>query len=191
MDNAPLQADGCVHCHREKFPWESAVALSGYRGELGQAVVRTKKSRNEPLIFALSHLLFERHGDRLRELHADVVVPMPTHWLRRMRRGTNGPDLIGEVLAKCLQLPLCTAGLRRTRLTPLQVDVNQSERHLYQRKSFRSGANRHIKGRRVLLVDDVLTTGATASEAAKTLLESGASAVYVAALARAIGDDSL
>jgi ComF family protein len=167
------------------------VALGRYSGELSQAVVRTKRARNEPLTLALSRLLFETHTEALREMQVEVVAPMPMHRLRRMHRGTNGPDLIAEALAKCLNVPLRTGALKRSRLTPLQVDVNPSERHLHQRKSFRLGASRHIRGRRVLLVDDVLTTGATAAEAASTLLKGGAKAVGVAALARAIGDDAL
>jgi ComF family protein len=167
------------------------VALGRYQDELNQAIVRTKRSHNEPLVLALGRLLYEMRGNALQELRADVVVPMPMHWLRRMRRRNNGPDLLAEALARSLKLSLKASALKRCRLTPLQVDVIPSERHVHQRKSFCVAAKRQIHGRRVLLVDDVLTTGATAAEAAKVLLEAGASAVSVAAVARAIGDDTL
>jgi ComF family protein len=190
-DGLAVQVDGCGHCNRAEFPWNRMVALGRYGGELSQAVLRTKRARNEPLTFALGRLLFKTHAEVLRNLQAEVVVPMPMHRLRRIRRGTNGPDLVAEALASCLNVPLRTSALKRSRLTPLQVTVNPSERHLHQRKSFRLGARRHIQQRCVLLVDDVLTIGATAAEAASTLLEGGARAVSVAALARGIGDDAL
>lgn len=166
------------------------MALGPYRGELGEAIVRTKRAKNEPLVFALGRLLAAERGSELNDLQADVVLPMPMHWLRRVRRGTNGPDLLAEALATCLNLPMKSGWLRRRRLTSLQVEVAPSERLVRQRKSF-SAVKRKVHGRRILLVDDVLTTGATAAEASQTLLEAGAAAVSVAVLARAVGDDAL
>jgi ComF family protein len=165
--------------------------LGPYQGELGQAVVRLKRRRNEPLGFALGRLLVESRATALHELRTEIVVPTPMHWLRRIRRGTNGPDLLAEALAKCLELPLVTACLKRKRLTRLQVDVLPGERHVQQRNSFRICGKARVKGRRILLVDDVLTTGSTAAEATKALIDAGAAAVSVAVLARGIGNDAL
>ena len=183
--------DGCGHCSDESISWDRTVALGRYTGDLSQAVLRTKCSANEELTLSLGRLLFETRRGALQELQAEVVVPVPLHWWRRIRRGTNGPDLIAEALAKCLGVPFQTSALKRSRLTALQVEVNRSERHLHHRKSFRVGNRRQIAGRRVLLVDDVLTTGTTAAEAASILLDGGASAVSVAVLARGVGSDAL
>jgi ComF family protein len=190
-DGLVSTTEGCGHCSGESISWDRTVALGRYSGDLSQAVLRTKRSANEELTLSLGRLLFETRRGALQELQAEVVVPVPLHWWRRIRRGTNGPDLIAEALAKCLGVPFQTSALQRSRLTALQVEVNRSERHLHQRKSFRVGNRRVIAGRRVLLVDDVLTTGATAAEAASVLLDGGASAVSVAVLARGVGSDAL
>ncbi len=190
-DGLASTTDGCGHCNRESISWDRTVALGRYSGDLSQAVLRTKRARNEALTLSLGRLLFETRRTALQELQPDMVVPVPLHWWRRIRRGTNGPDLIAEALAKCLGLPLRASALKRSRLTALQVEVNPSERYLHQRKSFRVGNRRQIAGRRLLLVDDVLTTGATAAEAASVLLKGGAGAVSVAVLARGVGNDAL
>ncbi len=181
----------CVHCQGQKFHWEAAVALARYQGDLSRAIVRMKSPRAEPLTHALALLLVQQRGVALEELGADLVVPMPMHWARRLLRGVNAPELIAEVLARRLGLPLKMRSLRRCRLTPLQTATARYERHANQRNSFLVSRRAGLDGRRVLLVDDVLTTGATAHEAAKTLRKAGAAAVFVAAIARAVGEDVL
>jgi predicted amidophosphoribosyltransferase len=157
-DGLAATTDGCGHCSQESISWDRTVALGRNSGDLSQAVLRTKRSGNEALTLSLGRLLFETRRAALQDLQPEMVVPVPLHWWRRIRRGTNGPDLIAEALAKCLGLPLRTGALKRSRQTALQVEVNPSKRHLHQRKSFRVGNRRQIAGRRVLLVDDVLTT---------------------------------
>ncbi|HZZ28053.1 MAG TPA: phosphoribosyltransferase family protein [Pirellulales bacterium] len=111
--------------------------------------------------------------------------------MRRARRRANSPDLLAETLARKMNLPLQIHALSRSRLTRLQVEVQPAERYTRQRKSFRVRRKRGVEGRRVLLVDDVLTTGSTAAEAAHALLGAGATAVAVAVVARGIGNDFL
>jgi len=184
-----IEAAQCVHCYQEEYPWQRAVALGRYQGALSQAVVRTKRPGREPLTMALARMLFDRRGAQLRELGADIVMPIPMHWARRLRSGANGPELVAEVLSAKLGLPLRAGWLKRRKLTPRQTDLTRRERLRRQRNSFRLSRRANVGGRTILLVDDVLTSGATTSEAAKVLLKSGAKAVHVAVLARAIGED--
>ncbi|HEY2881925.1 MAG TPA: phosphoribosyltransferase family protein [Pirellulales bacterium] len=195
--SAPLEggaavgsAADCSHCQGQKFPWQRAVALGPYHGELSRAIVKVKLPRHEPQTLSLAKLLFQKRETDLRGLAANFAVPVPMHWFRRWRRGVNGPDLIAEVLADKLNLPIRRL-LKRRRLTPLQTDLSPSERQKNQKKSFVVRKRQAVQGQRILLVDDVLTTGATAAEAAKTLLAAGAAAVFVAAIARGIGEDAL
>jgi ComF family protein len=139
---------------------------------------------------AMAGLLAQIRGDVFRQLQVQMVVPMPMYWVRRVRRGINGPELIAEVLARKLDLPLSNKCLKRTQSTRLQTKLSPTERKINQRNSFRVRHAQRVAGKRILLVDDVLTTGATASAAAKVLRKAGAEAVFVAALARGIGEDA-
>jgi ComF family protein len=123
----------------------------------------------------------------------DVVVPVPLHWRRRWRRGYNQADRIARSLAARLGVP-CRAALRRRRATRPQVGLPRTERLLNPRGAFaprrRSvfgagpAADRSLAGRRVLLVDDVVTSGGTMGAAAEALLAAGAERVAGVAVAR-------
>ena len=191
LETSSGQRHNCVHCQDQKFLWEGVVALARYRGEVSRAVVRMKSAHSEPLTIALARLLYDQRGEALTQLQADLVVPMPMHWARRMVRGTNGPELIAEALSQRLGVPLKRRALQRQRLTPLQTETSPTQRHHNQRHSFRASKRSGVAGLRVLLVDDVLTTGATAHKAARDLRAAGAARVFVAVIARGNGDDGL
>jgi ComF family protein len=126
-------------------------------------------------------------GARLAELRADVIVPVPMFWTRRLLRGVNSPEILAESLAGRLDLPVLRRVLVRTRNTLPQFSLPPSERFPNVRGAFRVRRGYDLSGARVLLVDDVLTTGATSSEAARALRSAGAEAVLVAVAARAPG----
>ncbi len=136
---------------------------------------------------ALGRLLSARRHDELAALAADVVVAMPMHWWRRLIRGTNNPDILAAFVAESLGLPIGRHALRRRRNALVQTGLHQRERTANVRGAFAAGPADGIRGRRVLLVDDVLTTGATCSEAARTLQQAGAASVAVAVVARSQG----
>ena len=181
---------GLRRCAGQNFAWERTISLGRYGGDLGSAVRRTKLPKASGMTIALAGLLAQTRGEVFRQLQTQVVVPMPMHWTRRVRRGINGPELIAEILARKLDLPLSNKCLNRTQLTRLQTELSPTERKINQRNSFRVRHAQRVAGKRILLVDDVLTTGATASAAAKVLRKAGAEAVFVAALARGIGEDA-
>ncbi len=185
-DGAPQGAD-CVHCRDFRQTYDRAWALGEYSDQLRQAVLRGKRPAGQLLIGALARLCAIRHGEALRAWKADLIVPTPLHWVRRVWRGGNNSDTIAEVFGKELGVPNAPLGLKRRYYTRPQAGLPQRERRTNVRGAFRASKGCDFSGARVLLVDDILTTGATLGEMAKVVREAGASAVAVVVLARAIG----
>jgi ComF family protein len=175
----------CAICREHTPVFDAAVRLGPYHGLLREAVLRIKNHAGETLAELLGEFWANQAGEALRSLGADVVVPVPLHWRRRWRRGYNQSAALASGLAARLRLPCGAGGLRRTRATPIQTPQTVAGRRENVRGAFAAARNAFLTGRTVLLVDDVMTTGATASEAARALKAAGAARVAVAALARA------
>ncbi|HWA98252.1 MAG TPA: phosphoribosyltransferase family protein [Pirellulales bacterium] len=146
-----------------------------------------KRSRNDPLTMAVAELLLEHLEERLTMLKPDFVAPVPMHWLRRLRRTTNSPDLLAALIAQRLRCPWHPRSVVRTRSTQPQNRLSPTERRRNVRGAFTANRSIDWADKRVLLVDDVLTTGSTCSEIAATLKKSGATVVNVVVVARAQG----
>ena len=177
-------AGRCVACRDERFAFDSVVRLGHYDGLLRAVVLRLKQSGSEPLGEMIGELWATERRDSLRALTADLIVPVPLHWWRHWRRGHNQSAALAHGLAAVLGLPVSSC-LRRIRNTPKQTQQTPSARRENVRGAFRARRDSRLRGRSVLLVDDVVTTGSTASEAARALRVAGAARVVVATLSRA------
>ncbi len=176
----------CHHCRKDRFRFASVVSLGVYAGHLGSACGQIKKPHTEPLAAALAGLLWERGRDELARFGAELVVPIPGHWTRRMFRD-DAPATLARVWGRCLNLRVHEHILAKVRLTPAQAKLPSTRRRTNLRGAFRVRRRAPLSGRTVLLVDDVLTTGTTANEAARALIRAGAKNVCVAVLARGLG----
>jgi ComF family protein len=185
-DNAAGQ---CPRCRDLRLHLDCVVRLGIYQGALRTAVLRIKRPDERSLAVALGDLLARSTEARLAALKPDVVVPVPMHWTRKAWRGANSAEAIARRLAGHLGLPMRPGLLKRCRRTAPQASLPRSRRRANVRGAFRARNHADLPGARVLLVDDIMTSGATVNEAAKTLSKSGARFVAVAVLARAEGLD--
>jgi ComF family protein len=183
------RGEDCPRCERRRYHFTAARALGIYRDRLRDAVIRMKQARHEPLMLSVGLLLAERLRDWLAESPPDLLVPLPAHWFKRLWRGVNGPDLLVEAMGQALRIPTATDALVSCRRTRKQGTLLPAERFINVRDAFRVSADYDLTGAHVLLVDDIMTTGASASEAAKTLRRAGATSVRVAIVARGVGLD--
>lgn len=186
VENADSASD-CRQCRGQRFHFDAAVRLGRYEGSRRSAVLRIKRSSERNLAVSLGNFLAAAERNRLRAMALDGIVPVPMHWSRRIWRGVNSPETIAECLARSLNLPLAPHLLTRRRRTAPQASLAPSKRRANVRGAFRAARHADLPGARLLLVDDIMTTGATVNEGAKELRRAGASFVAVAVVARAEG----
>jgi ComF family protein len=175
---------GCAACRTASFHFSAVTALGGYHTDLKSVILRMKKPAGEPLAHAMGSLLGRVRRQILQVVRPEVVVAIPMHWSRHFSRKTNSPELIARSLGKTLDVAYRRWVLRQCRKTAMQSELPPKQRFANVRGAYQVRFAHQIEGRRVLLVDDVLTTGATCSEAAKVLKEAGAAMVAVAVIAR-------
>lgn len=179
----------CDACRRDPPPFDCARAVGAYRDGLRAAIHALKYARRPAVAVPLADLLAEA-GPRLLPAAADgrpafdALVPMPLHPARTAERGFNQAELLAVPCAAAWGRPLCARALVRTRPTRPQTELDADARRANVARAFAVRRPGEVTGRRLLLVDDVLTTGATAGAAAGALRESGAAAVGVLVLAR-------
>ncbi len=173
----------CANCADKAFVFSRLFALTTY-SQPAQRLVHMLKyqgqtAAGQTLGRALGRML---EGKSLAEA-GPVVVPVPLHGSRLRERGYNQSVLIARALARVLDLTVEDRALKRIRATETQTNLDSVERGANMEGAFRCRRRDRVKNRRVLLVDDVITTGATANACAAALLEAGASGVDVATAA--------
>jgi ComF family protein len=175
----------CEECRRAPPPFEWLHAAGAYRDGL-RAAIHALKFRGRVAVAApLAALLAERGAALVGTAGPiDAVVPVPLHPARLAERGFNQAELLAAPCARAWERPLVTGALVRTRPTRPQTELDAAERSANVAGAFAVRRPAALAGRRVLLIDDVLTTGATARAAARALREAGAAAVDVLVLAR-------
>ncbi|HEY2460946.1 MAG TPA: ComF family protein [Candidatus Acidoferrum sp.] len=175
----------CPACNASTFSFARARSYSIYQGLLARAIVMLKFERIDPLANWFAQRLQEIVHREPAALAADVVVSVPLHRDRYKERGYNQADLIAKPLAKLLKLPYQPVLLVRTRPRPDKQLLSFAERWEIVRGAFATRPGSQVDNKRVLLVDDVLTTGATLDACSQALRAAGAKSVIGLTIARA------
>jgi ComF family protein len=173
----------CGACRERPPAFDRLLALWTYRPPLDAVVQGLKFRRLDYLGRHLARALADGLGEDLDGF--DGIIPVPLHWQRRLARGYNQAERIASPLAARLGLPLVPA-LRRTRRTPPQTSLGKAARLANLRQVFRVPRPGRVRGLRLLLVDDVATTGATLDMAAAALRRAGAAGITAVVAARTL-----
>jgi ComF family protein len=181
LNQFPLDEQGrCSLCRLGLTGFDTVYTFGSYEDTLRELIHLFKYGRMRPLARALGELTARAIP---REHRFDLIVPMPLHWRKRWSRGYNQSELLAKEVARRWGVPVKNI-VRRVKATAPQAGLSNSKRRLNVRAAFRMRKGTNIKGLRVLLIDDVVTTGSTASACASVLKRAGASHVAVAAVAR-------
>jgi ComF family protein len=173
----------CLACRQDPPAFTRAWACYTYEPPIQDAIHLFKYRGKVALAGALGSLLRQAWQ---KPADTDVLMPVPLHPSRLREREYNQSLLLADQLNRDLRLPLVYDNLVRQRATPPQTELSRSERLANLRRCFAVQRPEEVEGKRVLLVDDVMTTGTTVNECAKVLRKAGADEVFVVTLARTI-----
>jgi ComF family protein len=176
----------CADCREREYEFECARSAGIYDGALRQAIHALKYDFHAVMADPLAELMVRAFPNTYLARRVDVAVPIPIHHSRLLDRGFNQSEELARRFCKGVRLRLEPNALVKRRKTRHQVDLPQDERATNLEGAFAVAAPERIAGRRVLVIDDVFTTGATLNEAARVLRAAGAASVCAYTLARSI-----
>lgn len=178
----------CGECLITQRPYAVARSVGRYEETLLTAIHRFKYRGRTGIGDLLGGMMAD-FADALWDMTLfERILPVPLHKRRLRERGFNQAVILARALERRFGIPLDFTLLKRDRFTPPQVGLDRKERSANVRGAFRVTHPERIAGRRLLLVDDVYTTGSTLSECARVLIKAGAEAVAVLTMARAVCD---
>jgi ComF family protein len=174
----------CADCARERASWDQARAVFRYDKHSRRLVLSLKHGDHTHLATALGRWM-QRAGGEILE-GADLLVPVPLHWSRLFARRYNQAALLAHAIRAAGGPPVAADWLVRRRRTPSQGRLSPAGRIRNVRGAFALRRGCDLAGKRAIIIDDVLTTGATVDECARVLRRAGAASIGVLTLARAL-----
>lgn len=174
----------CGECNERSPAFDRARAVLRYDAMSRPLILAFKHADETHLANALGSWM-RRAGEEVLD-GADLLFPVPLHWSRLFRRRYNQAALLAHAIRSCGGPPVAPDWLLRARRTPSQGQLGRGAREANVRAAFRLRPGKSVKGRRVVLIDDVMTTGATVEECALVLRKGGAEFIGALTLARAV-----
>jgi ComF family protein len=183
--------DGCIHCQAMRLRFDTALSAVYFQGGVKELIHHFKYNQKEYLVKPLMAFISKALETGLpfpEKPH--WIIPVPLHWRKKGQRGFNQAELLARCIGEELGIRVLPKGLSRLRDTRPQTSLSLTQRKENVKGAFQVKApSEFIRGKTILLVDDVLTTGLTASECARVLKRAGAERVHVLTVARAVGTD--
>lgn len=181
--NIPASDEGCVFCPNPLGRFEQVIRLGSYTGVLRRVIRECKFHRQLGVLDRLIDWLTQAVVSRCDTRDFDIVIPVPMHWRERIWRNQNFARMIATGVAKQLGVALGHE-LVRVKHVPRQALLSRTMRIKNLQGAFGVRGGSTVSGARILLIDDVTTTGTTANESAKALLHAGATKITLAVLAK-------
>ncbi len=179
VENNELESEYEKKFSKDKLIDEFKAAFIFKEGSTIQNLIHSLKYEQKFLagIF-LGRLIAKIWFDEIIKWNADLIVPVPLHRLKKSERGYNQSDFIVKGLSKELNIPFKSRLIKRIRHTATQTHLNLIERKENVKNAFKVARKNEISGKRIIIVDDVVTTGSTVSECALVLREAGAEKIF-------------
>ncbi|WP_461883210.1 ComF family protein [Fusicatenibacter sp.] len=168
------EAEFCRDCSRTRHSFDRGFAPYSYHGELEASLMRFKYHERQEYAGFYAHAACRYVGSQIRRRNAEVLVPVPIHPARRRYRGYNQAEVFAKRLSEEFQIPMNAHLIRRVKRTKPQKELDPAERRKNLENAFALEKPGQMKYRRILLVDDIYTTGSTVDALAALLKKNGA-----------------
>ena len=187
--NPKSRDDPCPYCLAIEFHFDMAVSVYAYEEPLRDALLDFKYHKSARKGRALARLLGESYKESiLGKSQFDIIIPVPITQRKKKLRSYNQSEILANGMKKVSGIPVLPFVLERTRESPSQTGLDLQGRMKNVAASFSVVDDTLVRGKKILLIDDIITTGATVNECAKVLLEAGARRVVAFSLARGMLD---
>ena len=181
--------DYCKRCKAGLHYYDRAISPFVYKDTIAMLIQDFKYNNKKYLAKTLASFMSEKF--KTEKLYVDIIVPVPLCEKRLKLRGFNQSALLANEISYTLNVPAYENAVVRVKETLQQTKLNIMERQSNLKDAFVVKKKKMVKGKSVLLIDDVYTTGATSTECARMLKLAGASAVYVLTVAHTVKDDEI
>ncbi|MHB8092164.1 MAG: ComF family protein [Syntrophales bacterium] len=178
----------CGQCLMEEKPYALARSVGRYEGTILTAIHKFKYHGKTGIGKALGNIMADFASGIWEMGTFDLIIPVPLHIKRLRERGFNQAVILARALSNRFHVPLDFSSLKRVRFTPPQVGMGRKERSVNVQGAFSIKNPVNIAGEKILLIDDVYTTGSTLAECSRVLLDANAEAVAILTAARATGE---
>lgn len=181
----PTIHEGCPACRDKYLYFDTITSITRYDGVIKTLIHKFKYARQTFVVSSLNNIVAMQTQFKETLSDIDIIVPVPLFWLKKLHRGFNQSELLSVGIQRHISKPISRNNLYRIKNTVSQTQLSRTQRQSNVHNAFFVKNPTLFKGKKILLVDDVLTTGVTASECSKKLKESGAESVHVFVLAKA------
>ena len=180
------EVEYCYDCATSIHIYKKGMAVFAYNDMVSKSIYRFKYHNRRYYAKAYGYAMAKRCGEMIKSWQPDVLIPVPIHSKKMQKRGYNQAELIARELSALINIPIDNRCLRRTRHTKAQKELNRNERKKNLEKAFKISSN-VVEYKKIVLIDDIYTTGSTIDECAKVLMEAGVKEVFFISLSIGAG----